>query len=737
MLFTGSKDPLLFDMRKSFIRLLIISFFISWNGLTFFASEGNGNYHVKAVEYSPPPHIDGKLDDPFWQNAAVLDNFTQFEPVEDAVPSEKTEAYIGYDKKNLYIAVRCYDSSPKAIRANLCKRDKVYGDDQITIYFDTFNDKKRAFAFQVNPCGVQTDGVYNEFHRRRPGGGFEKIDKTWDTFFLSGAQIDEQGYTIELQIPFKSIRFPDSKLQLWGFQIRREIQRKNEEIYWAPRSRDVNGFLIQAGTLRIEGDLESGKNLELMPVVTGRKTDGKGIKPKPGINLKYGITSDLTADLTLNPDFSQIEADMPQVDVNQRYELYYPEKRPFFLEGKDIFDTPMELLYSRRIINPLWGMKLTGKVGKTSLGFLNAFDETPSVINISNASESYQENLNHGMVNVFRLKHDVFSESYIGFILMDKETGEGWDSIFSNYNRIGGIDGHFKFKKYYRFSFQLVGSSSKVQEEKTDVIPAMNFNLSHESRHWNLSAEYTSLPEEFESSLGFFRRKDIRMFRTRVSYNILPQNKFIVSIRPSIEYKRIYDFDNILTDDEIRIGGSISGWRNSWIYGGYTTELERYGGVNFYKKSFRSHINSEPFSWLSANISFSIGDGIYYSEDPYLGYKTSFGLMATFKPLKNLRIFYNYRKETFLKSRGGERVYRINLISQRISYQLSRTFSVRLITDYNDYNGDLYSSVLFSYELRPGTVFYLGVDDNQEKEAGIFRKQGRYYFIKFSYWWRI
>ncbi|MBD3415136.1 MAG: hypothetical protein GF421_11995 [Candidatus Aminicenantes bacterium] len=725
-------------MLDRILKSLFILLLFSWIAVSVFSAESNANYHVDAAVSSTPPKIDGHLNDRFWQKAALLKDFTQFEPAEGSVPSEKTEAYIGYDRKNLYVAVRCYDSRPKAIRANLCKRDKVQGDDQITIYLDTFLDKKRAFTFQVNPCGVQSDGIYNEFHRRRPGGGFEKIDKTWDTFFLSNAKIDEKGYTIEIQIPFKSLRFPDSPTQKWGLQIQREIQRKNEEIYWAPRSRDVNGFLTQAGTLQIQGDLESGKNLELMPVVTGRKTDGESLKPKPGLNLKYGITSDLTADLTLNPDFSQIEADIPQVDVNQRYELYYPEKRPFFLEGKDIFDTPMELLYTRTIINPLWGLKLTGKVGKTSLGFLNVFDETPSVIDIPNTSSSYQESLKHGMVNVFRLKHDIFSESYIGFILMDKETGGGWNSMFDNYNRIGGVDAHFKFKKYYRFSFQVVGSSSKVQDEKTDIVPAMNFNLSHVSRYWNVSAEYTSLPEEFESSLGFFRRKDLRMFRTRIGYNILPQNDVIVSIRPSIEYKRIYDFDNTLTDDEIRVGGFISGWRNSFIYGGYTTELERYKGIDFQKKTFRSHINSEPFSWFSANISFSFGDGIYYSENPYLGYKTSFGVMATFKPLRNLRVFYNYRKETFSESKGGERMYGINLISQRVSYQLSRTLSLRVITDYNDYYGDLYNSVLLSYELRPGTVFYLGMDDNREKDnEEIFRSQGRYYFIKFSYWWRI
>ncbi|MCD6515910.1 MAG: carbohydrate binding family 9 domain-containing protein [Candidatus Aminicenantes bacterium] len=726
--------------RKQFFTSMAL---VLLSALLLPASESNGNYDVKAAEFPSPPIIDGNLDEPFWDNAAFINDFTQFEPVEGGAPSEKTEAYIGYDKKNLYIAVRCYDSSPEAIRASLCKRDKAVGDDQITIYLDTFNDKKRAFAFQINPCGVQTDGIYSEFQRRRPGGGFDKIDKTWDTFFLSDATIDEEGYTIEVQIPFKSLRFPDVKSQIWGLQIQRSIQRNNEEIYWAPRSRDANGFLSQEGILRIEGELESGKNLEVMPVVTGRKTDGDKVKPIPGINLKYGMSSNFTADLTLNPDFSQIEADMPQVDVNQRYKLYYPEKRPFFLEGKDIFDTPIELLYTRDIINPLWGVKLTGKVGKTSLGFLNVFDETPSIIEIPDSSDDYQENLEHGLINVLRVKHDVFQESYIGFILMDKETGEGWDSIFRNYNRVGGIDGRFKFNEYYRFSFQVAGSQSRVQDEQTDLMPAMNFNLSHVSRHWNVSAEYTSLPEEFESSLGYLRRKDIRSFQTRLSYSILPQNDIIVNIRPGIDYTRIYDFDNNLTDNEIRIGGYVSGWRNSFIYVGVTTGLERYEGIDFYKTTLRSRMESEPFSWLTVGFSFSTGGGIsysekYYEEEPFLGCKTSYGLRATFKPLRNLRLLYDYQNNTFLKERGGERIYRINLISQRISYQLSRTLSFRLITDYNDYYGKLYNSVLLSYELRPGTVFYLGMDDNQGRDdLGIFRNEGRYYFLKFSYWWRM
>jgi hypothetical protein len=713
-------------------------------GLLFFtvaaaAASGSGNYVVRAAENSPPPKIDGALEDPFWDGATVLDQFTQYEPVEGGSPSEKTIAYIGYDSRNLYIGVRAYDSNPSAIRACLTKRDEVMGDDEISIYLDTFNDKKRAFVFQVNPCGVQSDGVYTENRRRRRGGGFDRIDTSWDTFFLTNARIDNQGYTVEMQIPFKSLRFPNAQQQTWGLQVRRNIRRRNEDIYWAPRSRDINGFLVQAGTLKIEGPLEKGRNFEIMPVLTGIQSSDEKFNPQPSLNLKYGITSDLTADLTINPDFSQIEADMPKVDVNQRYPIYFPERRPFFLEGRDIFDTPIELIYTRSIVNPAFGTKLTGKTGKTSLGFLSAYDETPTYIDIpmDGDIESLQQN-NRGLINIFRLKQDLYSESYIGFVLTDKETGRGWSSLTKNHNRVGGVDGHLKFDDVTRFSFQIVGSSSKVGETSTGWVPAMNFDLSRQSRHWNLSASYSHLPEDFEASLGFLRRKDIKSFRTRVGYNFLPQNDIIVDIRPSIEYRRAYDFNNMLTDEEIQIGGFISGWRGTFLFGQFTSELERYEGIDFHKNSLRLHLNSDPLSWFSGNLSLSLGDGIYYDENPYLGYLVSYGFRATFKPLTNLRIFYNFNNNTFYNEKGGDQIYRINIISQRINYQLSRSLSLRLITDYNDYYGDFYGSVLLSYEYRPGTVFYVGMDTSQIKDdLGIFREESQYYFIKFSYWWRI
>ena len=719
----------------------------SVNPATHRRSADPASYRVVVPPFENPPKIDGKLDDPFWETGAILESFTQYEPLEGSEPTEKTVAYIGYDKNTLYIAVRCYDSNPKAVRACLTQRDKVMGDDEITIYLDTFNDKKRAFAFLVNPCGVQSDGIFVESgggrRGRGGGGGFDHIDKNWDTYFTTDANLDDEGYTVEMAIPFKSLRFPHSQQQLWGMQIKRNIRRKNEEIYWYPRSRDINGFLIQAGTIQIDGSLNKGKNFEVMPVVTGLKQRESKFEPEAGLNLKYGITSELTADATINPDFSQVEADMPQISVNQRYALYYPEKRPFFLEGKDYFDTPLELLYTRTIVEPGWGLKLTGKIGKTTIGVLSTYDFNASKIYLPGEDDEEDEEdeediVQKGFINVFRLKQDLFTESYIGLLFTDKELRESEGISISDYNRVGGVDGAFKFWNNYRFSFQVLGSETKVGEYKSSLVPAMKFDFNARGRHLSFSVDYTYIPPDFEGSLGFFRRKDIKSFDSRLGYAFLPMTDLIVDIRPSLQYRRIYDFNNVLTDEEYELSFFMSGWRGTFISAGISRNFERYEGINFRRNNFRTWIRSEPLSWLSGGLNFSLGESIYYDENPYLGYKYSYGFNLTFKPITNLRLFYNFGNDTFYKSRGGELEYEVNIFTQRISYQLTRNLSLRLITDYNDYDKQLYNSILLSYQLNPGTVFYVGIDDNQLKDdRGIYRIEGRYFFVKFSYWWRI
>lgn len=696
---------------------------------------------VDAVRFEQIPEIDGQLEPSIWARAFIIEDFVQYEPQEGAAPSERTVAYLAYDSKSLYIAVRCFDSDPKAIRACLTQRDKVMGDDEVTVYLDTFNDKKRALVFQVNPCGVQSDGLYTEPTGRSGRGGsmgFDRIDKSWDTYFRAAAAIDAEGYTIEMAIPFKSLRFPHAAVQTWGLQIMRSIRRKSEEVYWPARSRNVDGLLVQAGRFTIEGEIEKGRNLEIMPVLTGAKATGEKIDPQAGLNLKYGLTSDLTADATVNPDFSQVEADMPQVDVNQRYPLYYPEKRPFFLEGKDFYETPIELVYTRTMLDPSYGLKFSGKTGPYALGFLSVLDaNTPDIDFPGAAPPDVAERGPKGLFNVLRVRRDLFSESSIGFILTDKEMGYDGESLTRNHNRVAAIDGLFKFAGHYRLSFQLAGSQSRMGEAETGFAPALALNLSRQSRHLQMSVDWTSIHPDFEAASGFLRRKDIHSLNARVGYSFLPQTSALISVTPSLNYRRIYDFDKTLTDEEKEFSLTVSGWGQSFFWMNYQDTFERYNGVDFKTRDWRFNLSAEPLAWLSGRLSLGFGDGIYYDDIPYLGYKSNWSAMVTLKPLSNVRLFTSFTSSEFFGERGGERVYAVHILSERVSFQVSKPLSLRLIADWNDYYRKLYLSFLLSYQLNPGTVFYAGVDDDREEDAaGLLRSKGRYVFVKFSYWWR-
>lgn len=696
---------------------------------------------IKPGLLSKPPQIDGILGNPEWEGATVINEFRQYEPQEGAPPTEQTTVYLGFDWENFYIAFECLDSSPEDIRRTLRQRDRVQGDDVVSVYLDTFNDRRRAFVFETNARGVQVDGVYVEANPRRNRGrseSFDRVDRNWNGYFLSAARTTDRGYVVEIAIPFKTLRFPNKSIQSWGLIFRRRIPRKNEDLYWPPRSRNINGLLVQAGQLILDRALVRGKNLELLPAVVGGKALSDKFQPELGANIKYGITSDVTADLALNPDFSQIEADIPQNEINQRYPLYYPEKRPFFLEGKDVFDTPFEILYSRKIVSPVWAAKVTGKLGNTSFGVMSALDDRPAPIEIPGAPEFDEQASFRSWNNVLRLRQDLFSESYLGLIATGKEMGLAGSSLFSDYNRLVGVDGQFKITRTNRLAFQLVGSRSQVEELKTKLAPAWHLNFDHQDRHLNFSLNWFSVHPEFEAGLGFLRRKDIHSLNIRAGYSFLPENDYIISITPSISYRRVYNFSGVLTDLDVDYSLMISGWRQTFLFLNYSDTFEKYNGVDLKPRQFRFSLFSAPLAWLSGRIGGSFGPSIYYDEQPYLGFGQSLEGELNFRPVENLVLTTRLENHDFYESRHGARVYRVTILSQRINFQFSRSLFIRTITDYDSYNRTIFLSGLLGYELNPGTCFYLGVENNREwlPERG-YQTVGRYYFVKFSYWWRV
>ncbi|NOR22549.1 MAG: hypothetical protein GQ476_07690 [Candidatus Aminicenantes bacterium] len=683
---------------------------------------------MKVPELSHPPKIDGVIENSLWEKEALkIENFLQFTPKEKGTPTEKTIAYIGYDKKNIYFAFRCYDSDPKKIRATITNRDNIIDDDWIAVFIDTFNEKRRAFSFFINPRGVQMDLM------RIEEGGNDNMDASWDTVFHSAGKIDGEGYTVEMAIPFKSIRFPNKEKKIWGIVLGRTIARKGEIVLWPPVSKSIPGLLSQGGEIVIRGEVEKGKNFELMPIFTSLKNKNEKADLQPGMNFKWGISSDLTLDLTLNPDFSHIEADAPQIDINQRFALYYAEKRPFFLEGMEIFRFPeIYMVYTRRIIDPAGGAKLTGKVGRFTYGLLSAYDTNPteSLLEVHNGGESRDDN---ALFNIVRIKADVFKESYLGFCLADKE-------VDGSYNRVLGVDGQFRFKDKFFFSFQAIGSKTKFDDQETGIVPALYADFSYFSKHVGGGLYWMSIHPDFEASSGFINRVDYRTLGAYTRFRAYPEKKYLnqVSLGLSAGQRHAY-FEDLLIDRWSRANLHLRFTEFSQMNITFLDSMERYEGIGFNKNSFTVEGENNLVSWLPFGFYFRTGHNVFYDpDDPFLGWSNTYGLFFNVKPNKRLQMSVDFSKQTFWEERGGEQLYDFNAVRQRTTYQLSKTLSLRAIVDYYHEDNEFYGSFLVSWILRPGTVFFFGIDSNYLRgESGRYGQDNYSIFIKFSYWWRI
>ncbi|MDO8834471.1 MAG: DUF5916 domain-containing protein, partial [Vicinamibacterales bacterium] len=334
--------------------------------------DGLGSPTFSIPRIDEPAVVDGRLDEPAWARATRLSGFSEYRPVDGQRASERTDILIWYAPNALYIGVRAYDSQPGSVRATVADRDNLDRDDSIRIFLDTFNDRRRAFIFGVNPLGVQEDGVQTEgaFNAGRMFGMGGAVDLSPDYQFDSKGQITPDGYVVEIRIPFKSLRYPSGGPLRWGINFLRKTQRTGREDTWTDAKR-IASFLGQAGTMEGLHDLHRGVVTEIQPFVTGssngaRRGQGRFSRDAtdvgPGVNVRLGFTN-VSLDATANPDFSQVESDAGQVAVNERFALFFAEKRPFFLEGIELFATPNQLVYTRRIVDPIGGAKFTGKIG--------------------------------------------------------------------------------------------------------------------------------------------------------------------------------------------------------------------------------------------------------------------------------------------------------------------------------------------------------------------------------------
>lgn len=721
------------------------------------------------------PRLDGSLDDAVWETATHLTEFVQIAPSEGIPGTEETEVWITFDDDYLYVGFYAHYTNPGMMRTNRSDRDQIRGDDRMSVLFDPFLDQQRAYQFEVNGYGVQADSIVNADGStgassgrgsrpqqtggvRRAGGGSGsglsgsgqfgiRGDESWNSLFETAGRVVADGWTAEMAIPFKSLRYPAGDAggdRSWGMQITRVIRGKSEAVVWSPISRGVAGQLTQFGLLEGLSGLSTSRNLEFLPEITairfGSLDTDTGVfadrhpQGDAGISVKYGITPNLTADFTYNPDFSQIESDQPQIETNQRFALFFPEQRPFFLEGQEIFATPTitNLLHTRTIIDPRFGGKLTGKVGRTTVGFVAADDEAAGFLD-DRADPRYGTS---AQTFVGRARYDLYSESYLGAIATSRQFGE-------EHSRVAGVDGRFRLGRTHRVSFLAVGSDTQSDEDGALSGPVLEADYTRQGRNLGYGASYSSVDPDFRTGTGFLTRIDYRQATGNVSYRFWPESA-LITWGPRLEYLRLYDHDGVLQDEQLQGRLSMSFQNNISINGTVSRDLERFNEIDFRKTGYGLFgvISSRLLSIVGG---FNVGDGVLFSDHPFLGRTTSGNFLISARPTSRLRAELTGIFSQFVDPRDDSNVFDVKIFRTRATYQFTNRLLVRHILEYNTAAVTFGNNLLVTYRINAGTVGFLGYDDRYQQGSLIdafqststaLQRTNRAVFAKVSYLFR-
>jgi Domain of unknown function (DUF5916)/Carbohydrate family 9 binding domain-like len=551
---------------------------------------------VTVPRFATPPVIDGKLDEVIWQSAAVLKDFYQIDPGDNIAPSKPTEVLLGYDAKFLYLAFRAFDE-PDKVRSTVAKRDSIFQDDYVGFFLDTFNDKRKAFEVFFNPLGIQGDGVLTE------GRG---EDFSVDLLLDSKGTINETGYTVEVAIPFKSLRYEAGKGKLWGAHFFRRIQRFNRELSsWMPFSRSIDSNLSQSGHLSGLEGITAEKTIEFIPSLTlsesGRfvRTFGapftgpdpgrilnEPMRFDPGLTAKFTPSSALTLDLAINPDFAQVEADQLVVEANQRFPIFFAEKRPFFLEGIDIFRTPITAVHTRAIVDPDIALKLSGKKGPTTFGMMVASDNGPGNLSLDDRELLRRRDLDvdsddfskqqqffrlvdkNAHIGVLRLKRDIGKENSIGMLATTY-------NFIQKHNDLLGIDGRFRLNKQTTWTFQALGTTSRNHffnanegESRYRTGNGLGYTTSYNvsGRNWGYELFAEGYTQDYRADVGFFQRTNSNFNSFFLRYNSDPQPKKKLISYHLHQFTHVdYDWQGRFYEYETELLAELSLPRSSYV----------------------------------------------------------------------------------------------------------------------------------------------------------------------------
>jgi hypothetical protein len=737
---------------------------------------------VSIPRFENAPVIDGQLNDPVWRSAAVFGDFVQTQPGDNVKPTHPTEVLMGYDSKNLYIAFNAKQKRD-TIRATVARRDAIFNDDYVLVHLDTFNDQRQAYLLFFSPLGIQADGTFTE------GRG---EDYSLDIVMESKGVLTEDGFTIEVAIPFKSLRYEAGKNKQWGLHINRRVKYNNNEYNsWMPTNRSISGWLNQAGHITGLEGIETTRQLEINPSVTlseaGRRTrftfdnDPAGryvndnLKGELGVTAKFSLTPAITLDFAYNPDFAQVEADAPVTTANQRFPIFFPEKRPFFLERIDIFRSGLDVVNTRAIIDPDVAVKLTGRRGRNTFGLLYASDNAPG-----NYSKDERQSLlecqleritdsthfcgierfvdKNASIGILRIKRDIGRQHNLGFFATTY-------SFIERHNHTAGFDGRFRLNPKTVTEFQVVGTTSRRNFYDPDLDRSLyrtgngfgyRAYLEHAGR--NLYMNYLAIGRspDYRADVGFAQRFDTNYIGSFIRYETDRDRK------KSIIYKRIQNGTNISYDWSGRsqyaisdTAGMLALQRQTFIQlafqFGYERVFEHEFGANrtatregaffgpvsersAHFKAVNGFIETTPnkkfyafvlVDYTMGLMEYDLGNGPDFPRasraallnpnngyDPGPGNQLLIDSSFRYQPTTVFQTQLDYNKRRLVRHDTGLVAFDDNIFSSRSTYQFSRNTFARLRLDYSTLNKHIRPQLVVGWTPNPGTALYIGYNDD-------------------------
>jgi len=704
--------------------------------------------------------VDGVLNEAVWKNATKMELRYENSPAEGAITPIKTEVYLYEDGRNLNVAIKAFDPNPEKIRASLRDRDALWQDDNVGLIIDTFNDGRSGYEFFVNPLGAQAD------MRMKDTNGWDE-DSSWDAIWDSAGQITKDGFVVEMSIPFSALRFPEEKGKLtWNIAVMRNYPRDVKKRFATYKEdRNIKCNLCQFDQIVGFEKIEVGNNFQVTPTLTVSRADEKpnvpgdwqegSIKAEPGLDVRWGITQDMVLNATVNPDFSQVEADAGQLNVNNTFSLFFPEKRPFFLDGASYFDTSsFNLVHTRNIAEPDYGVKLTGKTNDHSYGVMVANDKDTTFLIPGNQGSSLASLDEKSNVAIARYKMDVGDRNNIGVLVTNREATD-----YSN--TVASIDGNYWFSQADSLRYQLTRSETdnpeQVQEDfdvkEKQQGNALSLGYNHSTRDYNINVNYRNISKDYRADLGFFNQvnnQKLVIGGRRTYYgdsdDVLTQWGYFG------DWDKTYDQDGKLLEEEYEFHGNIQGPMQLYSNFGVVTRKRFYDDVYFNESQFKTYFQVTPISGLRLEVFSRFGSQVDFSNTR-LGHIFAVVPTATWDVNQHLRIRLNH--DHTLLNVEGKRLFTADQSDVRFSYQFDMRSKLKLVLQYTNITRDLalynepddlnekFSSfatqLIYSYKINPQTLFFVGYSDGgfQDDDLTRLERDKRTVFTKFSYAWQM